>query len=99
MILPSKRITVTSLKQRAEYLDIKDLIRGIRNKEGHQVKIGYSTPLINNLKIKELFKDKDKEEGVGIIDLINRIVQVLKRDLYWVRISVQKVGLIKPVEL
>ena len=33
----------------------------------------YSIPLINNLKTK-FFKDKDKEEGVGITDLINRIV-------------------------
>ena len=41
----------------------------------------HSTPLINNLET-EFFKDKNKEKGVGIIDLINRIVQVLKRDLY-----------------
>ena len=27
------------------------------------------------------------EEKVGITDLINRIVQVLKKDLYWVKIS------------
>ena len=39
------------------------------------------------------------EKGVGITDLINRIVQVLKRDLYWFRISVQDAGLIKPVKL
>ena len=43
---------------------------------------------MNNLEIKKLFKDKDKEEGVGITDFINRIVQVLKRYLYWVRISI-----------
>ena len=36
---------------------------------------------------------------MGITDLINRIVQVLKRDLYWVKINVQKAELIKPVEL
>ena len=65
-----------------ECLNAKDLIGGIRNKEGHQVKTGHSTPLINDLEIKELFKDKDKEEGTGVIDLINRIVQVLKGDLY-----------------
>ena len=41
----------------------------------------HSIPLINNLETK-FFKDKDKKEKVGIIDLINRIVQVLKRDLY-----------------
>ena len=36
--------------------------------------MGYSTPLINDLEIKELFKDKNKEVGVGVIDFINRIV-------------------------
>ena len=46
----------------------------------------HSTPLINNLEIK-FFKDKEMEEGVGVINLINRIVQILKGDLYWVRIS------------
>ena len=39
------------------------------------------------------------EEGVGITDLINRIVQVLKGDLYWVKISAQDMELIEPVEL
>ena len=54
----------------------------------------------NYLKVKtEFFKDKNKKEGVGIIDLINRIVQVLKKDLYWVRISIQNTELIKPVKL
>ena len=47
----------------------------------------------------EFFKDKDKEEGVGVIDLINRIVQVLREDLYWVKISTQDIKLIKLVEL
>ena len=36
----------------------------------------YSTPpLVNNLKIKELFKDKDEEKGVGVTDFINQLVQ------------------------
>ena len=43
--------------------------------------MGYSTPLINNLKIK-FFKNKKIEKEAGIIDLINRIVQILKGDLY-----------------
>ena len=46
-----------------------------------------------------IFKDKFKEEGVGVTDLIYWAVQVLKENLYWIRISMQKVGLIKPVEL
>ena len=43
------------------------------NEEGYQINIGYSTPLINNLET-EFFKDEDKEEGVGVIDFISRIV-------------------------
>ena len=39
------------------------------------------------------------EEGVGVTDLINRIVQVLKRDLYWVKISMWDTELIKLVKL
>ena len=32
------------------------------------------------------------EKGVGVTDLINRIVQVLKGDLYWFKISTQDAG-------
>ena len=39
------------------------------------------------------------EKGVGVIDLINRIVQVLRGDLYWVKISARDAELIKPVKL
>ena len=38
------------------------------------------------------------EKGVGVIDLINRIVQVLKGDLYWFKISTQNTELIEPVK-
>jgi len=34
------------------------------NKEGN------TAPLINNLEIIKVFKDKDKEEEVGVMDLI-----------------------------
>ena len=56
-------------------------------------------PLINNLKIKIIFKDKTKEEGAGVIDLIYRAVQVLRENLYWIRINTRDIGLIKPVKL
>ena len=56
-------------------------------------------PLINNLEIKIIFKDKAKKEGVGVIDLIYKAVQVLRENLYWIRISAQDTGLIKPVKL
>ena len=55
--------------------------------------------LINNLEIKTIFKNKAKEEGVGVTDFINRIVQVLKKDLYWIRISARDTGLMELVEL
>ena len=42
--------------------------------------------------------NKNEEEGVGIIDLINRIVQVLREGMYWVRISARNAGLMEPVE-
>ena len=35
IILPSKRITVINLKQYTKWLNIKNLIGGIRSKEGH----------------------------------------------------------------
>ena len=41
----------------------------------------HSTPLINDLETK-FFKDKNGKKEVGVTDLINRIVQVLKEDLY-----------------
>ena len=95
MISLSKRITAVVQARRS---DTEDLIGGIRNEKSYQIKIGHSTPLINNLEIEKLFKDKDKEKGVSVTDLINRIVQVLRGDLYWVKISVQKAGLIELVE-
>ena len=82
MILPSEKITAISLKWRVERLNIKNLIKGIKNKEGYQIKIKYSISLINNLEIEELFKNKDKKKGVNITDLISKIVQVLRGDLY-----------------
>ena len=39
------------------------------------------------------------EEEVGVTDLINRIVQVLRGDLYWVKISARDAELIELVEL
>ena len=39
------------------------------------------------------------EEGVGIIDFINRIVQIVRRELDQLSISIQKAGLMEPVKL
>ena len=56
-------------------------------------------PLINNLKIRIIFKDKTKEEEAGVTDFIYRAVQVLRENLYWIRISAQDTGLMESVEL
>ena len=45
-----------------------------------------------------IFKDKVKKKGAGVIDFIYRAVQVLKENLYWIKISTQDTGLIEPVE-
>ena len=55
-------------------------------------------PLINNLEIRTIFKDKTKEKGVGVTDFIYRAVQVLRENLYWIKISAQDAGLIELVE-
>ena len=51
------------------------------------------------MEIRTIFKDKAKEKGAGVIDLIYRAVQVLKENLYWIKISTQDAGLIKLVKL
>ena len=61
--------------------------------------MGYCTPLINNLEIKIIFKNKTREKGVSITDFIYRIVQVLKEDLERLTVSTQDIGLMEPVKL
>ena len=56
-------------------------------------------PLINDLEIRIVFKDKAEEEGMGVMDFIYQIVQVLREDLERLIVSTQNAGLIKPVEL
>ena len=56
-------------------------------------------PLINNLEIRTIFKNKAKEKGVGVTDLINWIVQVLKKDLERLAVSIRNAGLMEPVKL
>ena len=48
-------------------------------------------PLIDNLEIRDIFKDKDKEEGDGVIDLILAVVQLLKRDINRLVVKVQNI--------
>ena len=51
---------------------------GIRNQEKDEIKVETSTPLIKDLEMSNIFKDKDDEEGNGIIDkLIDKVSQLL----------------------
>ena len=72
--LLSKRITITSLLHQSE---AEDLIGGIIREEDHQIESGNTTPLINDLEMQNVFKDKDEERGDGVIDLINGLVDLL----------------------
>jgi len=38
-------------------------------------------PLVDNLKILEIFKDKDKEKGDSITDALSTILQLLREEL------------------
>ncbi len=48
----------------------------IRN-EDHQIELEDTIPQTDDLKINNVFKDEDEEKGVGVMDLINRLVEIL----------------------
>ena len=53
---------------------------GIRDKEW-QIKLENTIPLIDNLEIGSIFKDKAKEGGDSVMDLVILVCQLLKGDL------------------
>jgi len=67
-------MTITSLLCQSE---AEDLIEGIIKKKDHQIKSGNTTPLINNLEMQDVFKNKDKKRGDGVTDLISGLVDLL----------------------
>ena len=50
------------------------------------------------LRVADVSCTRGVRESTGVTDLINRIVQVLRGDLYWVKISAQEAGLMEPVK-
>jgi len=70
----NKRMTVTSLLHQSK---AEDLIGGIIKKEDHQIELGNTTPLINNLEMQDVFKDKDGKRRDGVTDLISGLVDLL----------------------
>ena len=55
-------------------MDREDLIGGIRNNKGYQIKSKKAIPLINNLEIGSIFKDENKEKWDSVMDLILVVV-------------------------
>jgi len=75
MISLNNKMTVTSLLHQ---LDAEDLTGGIIREE-NQIETDNSTPLIDNLEISNIFKDKDDEEGNSVMDeLITEVSQLLR---------------------
>ena len=63
--------------------------RGIRNQKENQIKSSNSTPLIKDLEISNIFKDKDDKEGDNIIDkLIKEVLWLLEL----VGLATQQIG-------
>ena len=48
------------------------------------------------MEIKDVFKDKDEEEGAGVIDLINGLVEILRLETKELRDAARQA--FKPVE-
>jgi len=74
MTSPNKRMTVISLLHQSE---TEDLIRGIIREEDHQIELGNTTLLIDDLEMQDVFKDKNEERGNSVTDLINGLVDLL----------------------
>jgi len=70
----NKKMIVTSLLQWSE---TEDLIEDIIRKKDHQIKSGNTTPLINDLEMQDVFKNKDEERGDDVTNLISRLVDLL----------------------
>ena len=66
--------------------------KGIRD-IGYQIKQDYTIPLVNDLEIKGIFKDKNREEGDSVTDLVVSVYQLLRQDLQEL---VNTIGEVKP---
>ena len=68
------------IARRVRCLDIDNLIKGIRN-IGHRINLKSSTPLITDLRMNWTFKDKAKEEGASVTDLVLLAIRLLREDI------------------
>jgi len=71
--LPNNQIVAITC---AHFTDTDE--RGIRNQKEDKIETETSTPLIKDLEMSNIFKDKDDEEGNSIIDkFFNKVLQLL----------------------
>ena len=68
--MPNDQIVATTY---AHFTDTDE--GGIRNQEKKEIKTKTSTPLIEDLEISDIFKDKNDEEGNSVMDEL--IIEVL----------------------
>ena len=57
------------------------------NKEKYQIELKHATPLIKNIKIKNIFKIEDEEEGSSVTDFINRLINIILVNAAWQKLK------------
>ena len=72
---------------------------GIISKDINQINQTDITPLVDNLEILEIFKDKDKEEGDGVTDALSTMLRLLGEESAEASQLVQAWSRMEPVEL
>src|SRR6266702_8290546 len=76
IISPSNNIfSTTRLRQANE--EKKDA-QGIISDKGHQIEIGNTTPLVDDLEIQDVCKVKDGKERGSVTDLVEEVSQLLR---------------------
>ena len=53
---------------------------GIKSKD-QQIELKGIVPWIDDLRMKDVFKDEDKKKGAGVTDLINGLVKILRLEI------------------
>ena len=73
IVLPNNQIVVITY---ARFMDTNK--GGIRNQKEDKIEIETSTPLINDLEISNIFKDKDNKKGNSVTDkFLDKVSQLL----------------------
>ena len=61
----------------------------IKSKD-YQIEPKGTIPQINDLRIEDIFKDKAKEKGIGVTNLINGLVKILRLEVEELRVAAQE---------